>query len=188
MFPSTSKLAGPVRHSAPNPDTFILSCDRSLRWPLAFAIAGLFLLIGGFWLPPPMMLLYCDVPGVCALAAAVYFVLLRAEVILSKEEGCLTLRPMYPLPGARITRISFSDIREFLVEAEFDIGEGQPFVWHLTAVTTDGKQIRLTWHFRLEPIRIAAEQASRITGKPVREEPDARKSSTWSRWGYNFLT
>lgn len=189
MFPSTSKLAGPVRHSAPDPDTIVLACDRGLKWPLLFAIPGVGLLVAGSWLPPASMLFYFDLPGVCVLAVAAYFSMLRAEVVLSRKDGCLMLRPIYPLPGAKTTRISFSEIREFLVEAEFELGAGEdPFVWHLTAVTVDGSHVRLTWHFTLRPIRNAAEQASRITGKPVREQPDPWKSSTWSRWGYNFLS
>lgn len=154
---------------------------------MLFVGIGLFLLAAGFLLPTPLMLIYCDFPGVCALAVAVYFAALRAEVVLSKRDSCVILRPTYRLPGAATTRIRFSEIREFLVEAEFEMGEGEPFVWHLTAVTTNGKQIRLTWHFTLPPIRLAAEQASRITRKPFREEADPWKSSTWSRWGYNFL-
>jgi hypothetical protein len=51
----------------------------------------------------------------------------------------------------------------------------------------DGKGYRLTWHFARQPILLAAEEAARITGKPLREEDDALKSSTWNRWGYNFL-
>lgn len=155
---------------------------------MLFSGIGLFLLAAGFLLPTPLMLIYCDFPGVCAVAVAVYFALLRAEVVLSKRDRCIVLRPIYPLLRAPTIRISFSEVREFLVEAEFELGEGEPFVWHLTAVTTDGKQNRLTWHFTLPPIRLAAEEASRITGKPFREEPDPWKSSTWSRWGYNFLS
>jgi|HubBroStandDraft_4_1064222.scaffolds.fasta_scaffold721617_2 hypothetical protein len=105
MIPSNPKLAGPVKYSSPDSDTVILTCDRSLKWPVIF-----------------------------------------------------------------------------------DSGSGEsPFVWHLTAITVDGRSHRLTWHFDLKPMLLAGEEAARITGKPLRVERDALKSSTWNRWGYNFL-
>ena len=189
MFLHSSKLAGPVKLSIPGPDTVILTCDRSLKWTLLFGLGGISLLAGGFWLP--ILFLYSPIYGLPALLAAVHFALLRANVVLSKKTSTLELRPMFPLFQARhrTVRLSFAEIREFLVESEFDLGLGEerPFVWHLTAVTLDGTYHRLTWHFARHPIILAGEEAARLTGKPLREERDPWKSSTRSRWGYNFL-
>jgi hypothetical protein len=125
-----------------------------------------------------------------AIVAALYFALLRANVVLSRKVGSLELRPIVSLLRTRhnTLQLSFSEIREFLVESEFELGLGStPFVWHLTAITIDGKSHRLTWHFARQPILLAGEEAARITGKPLREESEPLNSSTWSRWGYNFL-
>ena len=125
-----------------------------------------------------------------AIVASLYFAALRANVVLSKENGTLELKPLVPFfqTKRRTLRLKLSDISEFLVESEFDLGYGEdPFVWHPTAITTDGKSHGLTWHFNRPPIFLAGQEAARITGKPFREEPDPTKSSTWNRWGYNFL-
>jgi hypothetical protein len=188
MFPHPSKLAGPVKHSNPDPDTLILTCDRGLQWPVLIGSIGLGLLLGSIWVP--VLLLYSPFYGVPCLLGAFYFVALRADVVLSRKNATLEVRPMIPLFQSRTNlRIPFSSIREFLVESEFDLGaaESSPFIWHLTAITLDGAHHRLTWHFVHGPVSLAAQEAARITGKPLREERDPCKSSTWSHWGYNFF-
>jgi hypothetical protein len=122
--------------------------------------------------------------------AAFYFAALRADVMISKKGGTLELRPMIPLfRRTRTRRLPFAEIREFLVEPEFEVGteERSAFVWHLTAVTVDGKAHRLTCHFAHDPILAPGLEVARLTGKPLREESGPLKSSTWSHWGYNFL-
>jgi hypothetical protein len=188
MLPSSPKLAGPVKYSSPDSDTVILTCDRSLKWPALLGLSSIGLFLGSFWSPAfsPIFAFY----GVPAIAAALYFALLRANVVLSKKNGTLELKPLLSLFQTRRStlKLAFSEIREFLVESEFDLGSGEePFVWHLTAVTVDGKSHRLTWHFVRRPVFLAGEESARITGKPLREERDPFKSSTWNRWGYNFL-
>jgi hypothetical protein len=188
MIPSNPKLAGPVKHSNPDCDTVILTCDRRLKWPAIFGLSGILVLLGSAW--SPVLFLHCAFYGVPAIAVALYFLALRANVILSKNNGTLELKPLLPLfqTRRRTLRLNLSEIREFLVESEFDSGSGDsPFVWHLTAITVDGRSHRLTWHFDLKPMLLAGEEAARITGKPLRVERDALKSSTWNRWGYNFL-
>ncbi|MGH9713305.1 MAG: hypothetical protein ACRD5M_08400 [Candidatus Acidiferrales bacterium] len=176
-----------MKHSNPDPDTVILICDRSWKWPALIGLGGLGLLVGGLWFDP--LWLYFPTYGLPAIVAALYFAMLRVNVVLSRKTATLELRPLVApfFTKDRITHLNFSEIREFLVESEFDLAAGQPFVWHLTAVTTDGTHHRLTWHFSREPILLAGKEAARITGKPLREEPDPLKSSTWSNWGYNFL-
>jgi hypothetical protein len=186
MFPS-SKLTGPVNHSLPDSDTVVLTCDRSLKWPAAVGLTGAGLLFASLGIPHLFVFV---LPCAVALAvAALYFAALRADVVVSRKSGTLELRPK--LPFYRCVRIPFSEIREFLLEPEFDLGPTpkgpRPFVWHLSAVTTDNEYHELTWHFTRQAIAIAAEEASRITGKPLREQSDPYKSRTWSRWGYNFL-
>lgn len=188
MFPSSPKLAGPVKYSRPDSDTIILTCDRSFRWPALFGLSGIAVLLASLW--SPALFIIFAVYGVPAIAAALYFAVLRANVVLSKKNGTLELKPMVPFfrTKRRTLLLNLSEIREFLVESEFDLGSGAtPFVWHLAAITANGKSYRLTWHFARQPILLAAEEAARITGKPLREENDALKSSTWNRWGYNFL-
>jgi len=158
MFPDSSKLAGPVKHSTPDSDTVILTCDRGLRWPALLALTGLGLFLGGIWVP--VLLLYFPFYGVPCIIGAFYFAALRAEVVLSKRNGTLELRPTIPLFQARTT---------------------------LSVITVDGDPHRLTWHFAHDPVFLAGQEAARITGKPLREESDPWKSSTWTRWGYNFL-
>ncbi len=85
------------------------------------------------------------------------------------------------------SELEFADIREFVLEAEFEAAPGRPFVWHLIVVDSNNKRFPLTWHFFREPILRAAQQAARLTGKPLREESDPWNSSRWERWGYNFF-
>jgi hypothetical protein len=187
MFPHPSKLAGPVKHSTPDSDTLILTCDRSLKWPAIFALPGLGTLLASIWDRIWLVFFFYCSPFTFA---ALYFAVLRANVILSKKNETLVLRPMLKLFKSRGSLcLPFSRIREFLVEAEFEAGVGAvPFIWHLTAITIDGERHRLTWHFIHDPIRIAGQEAARITGKPLREESDPWMSSTWSRWGWKFLS
>jgi hypothetical protein len=188
MFPHPSKLSGPVKHSTPDPDTLILTCDRRLRWPLLFGLSGLSVLLLGIW--APAVLVYFGLYCVASIIGAFYFAVLRADVVLSRKSATLELRPQFSwLPGCRPLLLPFSAIREFLVESEFSLllDENTAFVWHLTAVTVDGKSHRLTWHFAHDPVFLAGQEAARIADKPLREEKDPWKSSTWSHWGYNFL-
>jgi hypothetical protein len=186
MFPHPAKLAGPVTIQTPDSDTVILSCDRGLKWPAFLALVGLGLISGSFWIPA--LLLFSPFFGIACIVAAFYFVALRAEVVLCRKTATVELRPTIPwFQKRQALKLPFSSIREFLVESEFELGIEKPFVWHLTAITTDGKQCRLTWHFVHDPVFLAGQEAARVTGKPLRQESDPWKSSTWSRWGYNFL-
>src|ERR1700678_3500116 len=129
MIPSSPKLAGPVKYSNPDPDTVILTCDRSLRWPALFVLIGIVLLLACFWTPAFFLILAFY--GVPAIVAVLYFAVLRANVVLSKKNGTLELKPLIPLfqTRRRTLRLNFSEIREFLLEAEFDLGSGEsPFV------------------------------------------------------------
>ncbi|HUJ32206.1 MAG TPA: hypothetical protein VLY23_13060 [Candidatus Acidoferrum sp.] len=156
---------------------------------------GIGLLVASFWVP--RLWAYLFFLGLPALLVAFYSAMVRVDIVLSKKNATLAVQPMLvsiPLkPNAPLFR--FSEIREFLIESEFELGMAsdetgkgsKPFVWHLTAVTTNGTQHRLTWHFARRPILLAGKEASRITGKPLREQPNPFKSSTWSHWGYNFL-
>lgn len=188
MFPHPSKLAGPVKQSNPDSETLILTCDRGLKWPILIGSIGLGSLLGGIWVP--VLLLYCPFYGVPCVIGAFYFVALRADVVLSRNNATLEVRPMIQFFQSRgALLIPFPTIREFLVDSEFDLGaaESSPFVWHLTVITIDGVHHRLTWHFVHDPVFLAAQEAARITGKPLREERDPCKSSTWRHWGYNFF-
>jgi hypothetical protein len=188
MIPPSPKLAGPVRCLSPDSDTVVLTCDRNLKRAALFGISGMVVLLASCW--SLRFFLTSALYGVPAIIGALYFAVLRADVVLSKKNGTLELKPRISLfqTRRRTLRLSLSEIREFLIESEFDSGSGEsPFVWHLTAITVDGRNHRLTWHFDLKPTLLAGEEAARITGKPLRIERDAFKSSTWSRWGYNFL-
>jgi hypothetical protein len=85
-----------------------------------------------------------------AILGALYFVVLGANAGLSKKTDTLGLRPLVSAfqTGCRTLTLGLSQLREFLVEPEFDSGSGEGrFAWHLTAIATDGKSDRLTWHF-----------------------------------------
>jgi hypothetical protein len=97
MIPSNSKLTGPVKLSNPDFDTVILSCDRSLKWPAIFGLSGILVLLGSAW--SPAFFLVFAFYGVPAIIAALYFAVLRANVVLSKKNGTLELKPLLPLSG-----------------------------------------------------------------------------------------
>ena len=184
-----SKFAGPVKHSVPDSDTVVLACERGLKWPVLTGAGGAGLLTASIWLPT-MLRLVIFLCGLFLLFGAINSVLVRIDVVLSKKNGRLEVRPVFA--GIRLRPrfvLKFSEIREFLLEPEFELGsiESQPFVWHLAAITNDGESHRLTWNFNRQPVRAAGEEAARISGKPLREESDPLRSSTWGHWGYNFL-
>ncbi len=70
------------------------------------------------------------------------------DVVLSKKNATLEVQPR--LVGLRLKTktpvLRFSEIREFLVESEFELGGAadetgrgsKPFVWHLTPIQTTG--------------------------------------------------
>src|ERR1700693_1903741 len=58
MLPSSPRLAGPVKHSSPDPDTVILICDRSLKWPALFGLSAIGVLIGSFWWPSLLLVFF----------------------------------------------------------------------------------------------------------------------------------
>jgi hypothetical protein len=49
LFPSRSRLAGPVKYSIPDAVTVILTCNRSLKWPALMGVAGIGFLVGSVW-------------------------------------------------------------------------------------------------------------------------------------------
>jgi hypothetical protein len=185
MTPLKAKITGPVGTSRPDSDTVILFCDRSFRWPVVFGLSGAVELWVGFWLPEPTSLFF----GVFSIIACSCFLFCRPQIILSAKTASLERRPLISFfrTGRDALRLDFSEIHEFLLEAEFEAAPDKPFVWHLIAVRNDGKRVPLTWHFVREPILRAAQQAARVTGKGFREESNPWNSSRWERWGYNLL-
>jgi hypothetical protein len=111
MFSFHSRLAGPVKHSTPDPDTVILTCERALTWPCLIGLFGIGLLIASFWLPPVWV--YFFLFGLPALLAAFYLAMVRVDVVLSKKNATLAVQSMLlsiPLkPKARP-----SDFRKFV--------------------------------------------------------------------------
>ena len=85
----------------------------------------------------------------------------------------LLYRSWSPWKSRTRSHVPFSELREFVVGPEFEIGVGDSFVWHLFAINRDGRQIPMTWHLQREPVWAAAIHASEVSGKPVREQPDA---------------
>jgi hypothetical protein len=85
MFSFRSRLAGPVKHSIPDADTVILTCDRSLKWPALIGAGGVGLLIGSVWVHRlwPFFFIF----GLPALIAALYSAMLRVDVVLSKKDS-----------------------------------------------------------------------------------------------------
>lgn len=100
----------------------------------------------------------------------------------------LRYRSLLPWKWRTRSNVQFSDLNEFVMEPEFEIGGGESFVWHLFAIDREERQIPITWHFRREPVWEAAVLASEVSGKPVREQPDATQSDKWKTWGANFIS
>lgn len=181
------KLSGPVRSLTPDPDTLVLECDRGFRWPLVFGIGGAALLLLGFLLPELISLFF----GVLSILAAFSFVVTRPWIVVSAKARSLQQirRAWVPWERRRTLLLSFDDIREFILQAEFVLGvtHAKPFVWHLLVADNEGQRLPLTWHFFREPVLQAGQEAARITGKPLLEEPDPLQSSRWQNWWYNLM-
>jgi hypothetical protein len=185
---SSPKHAGPVKTEVPDSDTVVLRADRTFKWPLLIGFGGLIaaclgILFSGFGV---LSLFF----GPLAIITALCFAFFRSKVTLSRRTASLIRGPVFSIVKTKrnALRISFSDIREILVEAEFELGPGEkPFIWHLAIVTNNGVHYPLTWHFFKEPVSLAAQEVARITGKSVREEGDPWNTKKWERWGYNFL-
>jgi hypothetical protein len=128
-------------------------------------------------------------PGPLLLLTGISFAFQRPRIVLSLERQSMSLLHRSWLPWKWRTRLSvpFSELWEFVVEPEFELGGGDSIVWHLFAINCGGRQIPMTWHFQREPVWEAATHASEVSGKPVREQPDATQSEKWKTWGANFI-
>jgi hypothetical protein len=127
--------------------------------------------------------------GPLLLLAGISFAFQRPRIVLSLERQSMFLlyRSWSPWKSRTRSHVPFSELREFVVGPEFEIGVGDSFVWHLFAINRDGRQIPMTWHLQREPVWAAAIHASEVSGKPVREQPDATQSERWKTWGANFI-
>jgi hypothetical protein len=184
----SAKHAGPVKIAILNSDTLVLDTDRTFKWPLVIGLSGVVATCFGIWFPPLVYFFIYYAP--LAITSSLCFVLFRAKITLSGKTASLERGPVFSLVRTRrnILRIGFSDIREFLVEAEFELAPEEPFIWQLAVVTNDGTHYPLTWHFLREPVIHAAQEATRMTGKPIREECNPWNTSKWQRRGYNLLS
>ena len=185
MLFARAKLSGPVKASQAE-DLVLLESDSSAIPPLIAASFGLgflylSLVASSHWIPA-----FCGF--LCFLVCAE--LLLRPHVLLSSNSHSIQILVWSWLRLRRVVKdeIPFADIRELLVEAEFELGADEhPVVWHLVVLSGENHRADLTWHFQQPPTMLIAKQLAELTGKPIRVEKDPTNSGRWASWGYNFL-
>jgi hypothetical protein len=170
---SSPKHTGPVTIEVPDSDTVVLRPDRTFKWPLLIGFGGFIAACLGILFPG--FGVFSLFFGPLAIFTAFCFAFFRSKITLSRRTASLIRDPVFSIVKTKrnALRISFSDISEILVEAEFELKPGAHYP--------------LTWHFFKEPVSLAAQEVARITGKSVREECDPWNTKKWERWGYNFL-
>jgi len=182
---SPSKLSGPVKTSQAQ-DTVLLESSSSVIVPLIVASFGL------AFFSLPFLTTLTILPVSCGLVCILFSaeLLLRPRVLVSLGSRSIQILAWSSLRLRRVIRedIPFDDIRELLVEAEFQLGfEEHPVVWHLVVVAGENHRSDLAWHFQLEPTMKVAKHLAELTGKQVIVASDPTNSSRWASWGYNFL-
>jgi hypothetical protein len=186
VFLPTAKLAGPVRALQSDPESLLLESEAKVIVPAILGVIGLNFLAVSFlvsrFLVPALL---------CGLTCLTFSaeLLFRPRVLVSSHSRSIQILKWSWLTFRwRVTdEQSFADIKELLVEAEFELGAGDPLIWHLVVLLGEHQRLNLTWHFQKEPTMKVAQQLSTLTGKPLRVESDPTSSGRWSYWGYNFL-
>ena len=185
-----AKLCGPVATSVTDSGSVLLRCDRGLMKSLMLVmLVVLFPCL--VWIPlvrrGALLALSLAVIALAALWSAI--ILDHPEIIVStaKKRVERLRRSAFMLRWRNELEIPFSDIKEFLVQAEMQLGPGHPVAYHLLAVKRSGEEVHLSWHIRREPILEAAQEVSRASGIPVRTSDNPLEASTWSKWGYMFV-
>jgi len=120
----------------------------------------------------------------------VSFLWYRPKTLLSAQSKSLERyrrSTWLPWKWQRTLVLPFDEIREFVVEAEFEFAPEKPFIWHLLTVDRSGRRHALTWHFEREPVRKAGKAAASVSGKPLREIDDPIQTGRWEPWSYNFF-
>jgi hypothetical protein len=185
MLLPRAKLSGPVKASQAE-DSVLLESNSSSIPPLIAAGFGL-----GF-LYLSLVVSSGFIPTVCGFFCILVCaeLLLRPRVLVSSRSHSIQILGWSWLRLRRNAKdeIPFADIRELLVEAEFDLGVDQhPVVWHLVVLSGENHRADLAWHFQQAPTMLVAKQLAELTGKPIRVEKDPTNSGRWASWGYNFL-
>jgi len=154
--------------------------------PLIVAGLGLALFSLAFFSASKILAIACGL--VCILFSAE--LLLRPRILISPSSRSIQILAWRWLRLRRVVKqeIPLTDIRELLVEAEFQLGfEAHPVVWHLVILSGENHRTDLAWHFQREPTMKVANHLAELTGKPITVENDPTNSSRWGSWGYNFL-
>jgi hypothetical protein len=182
---SPAKLSGPIKSSQVE-DSVLLESNSSAIPPLIAASFGLGFLYLSLVASSPFISAACGF--LCFLFCAE--LLLRPRVLVSSRSHSIHILVWNWLRLRRVAKneIPFADIRELLVEAEFDLGiDEHPVVWHLVVLSRENHRADLAWHFQQAPTMLVAKQLAELTGKPIRVEKDPTNSGRWASWGYNFL-
>jgi hypothetical protein len=168
MISRPPKLVPSIKSKLHTPDVAVLECERKIWLPLTLGAAGAALLCFAWWRHEFLAGFF----GILLILAAAQFTLSKPCIIFSIKTRTLDRfrRSWSNLRWHRDLHIPFSEIREFLIHADMEMEPGKGSVWHLFAVTNTGKQFALTWHLERDPVWEAGEHASRVTGKPLREE------------------
>lgn len=184
LFPQ-AKLSGPVKASQAA-DSVLLEANSSSIAPLITAGFGLGFLYLSVVASSPWIPAFCGF--LCFLVGAE--LLLRPRVLVSSSSHLIQVLAWSWLRLRRVAKdeIPFAEIRELLVEAEFDLGvDEHPVVWHLVVLSGENHRADLAWHFQQAPTMLVAKHLAELTGKPIRVEKDPTNSGRWASWGYNFL-
>jgi hypothetical protein len=185
VFFPPAKLSGPIKASQAE-DSVLLESNSSVVPPLIAASFGLGFLYLSFIASSSFIPAVCGF--LCFLVCAE--LLLRPHVLVSSGSHSIQILVWNWLRLRRVAKdeIPFADIRELLVEAEFDLdGREHPVVWHLVVLSGENRRADLAWHFQQAPTMLVAKQLAEFTGKPIRIEKDPTNSGRWASWGYNFL-
>jgi hypothetical protein len=185
MFFPRAKLSGPIKTSQAE-DSVVLESNSSVIPPLIATGFGLGFLYLSLFVSSRF------IPAVCGFFCLLICaeLLLRPRVLVSSRSRSIQILVWNWLRLRRVAKdeISFADIRELLVEAEFELGvDEHPVVWHLVVLSGENHRADLAWHFQQAPTMLVAKQLAELTGKPIRVEKDPTNSGRWASWGYNFL-
>ncbi|MFY9730464.1 MAG: hypothetical protein WB723_04420 [Candidatus Acidiferrales bacterium] len=115
------------------------------------------------------------IPAICGFVCFLVCVelLLRPRVLVSSGSRSIRILVWNWLRLRRVVKdeIPFAEVRELLVEAEFELGvDEHPVVWHLVVLCGKNHRADLAWHFQQAPTMLVAKQLVELTGKPIRDD------------------
>jgi hypothetical protein len=159
MLLPRAKLSGPVKASQAE-DSVLLESNSSSIPALIAAGFGLGFLYLSLVASSPWIPAFCGF--LCLLVGAE--LLLRPRVLVSSSSRSIQILAWNWLRLRRIAKdeIPFEEIRELLVEAEFDLGVDDPVVWHLVVLSGENHRADLAWHFQQAATMLVAKHLAEL--------------------------